>query len=122
MTHTKKETRRLMKGAGQMIEGYVKRDDCLQMVKKNAPYLYSAVAPLVLMTPEADVVDKKVAELLEKQLKERVEVVRCKDCKYCHTLNHDLTTSYFCEVLKRPAVVEPTDFCSHGERKDGAGE
>ena len=44
--------------------------------------------------------------------------VKCKDCRYCTILNHDLTTSYFCEVLKRPTVVEPNDYCSYGELKD----
>lgn len=65
-----------------------------------------------------DIADRIFDEITEIPTADVVKVVRCKDCKYCQTLNHDLTTSYFCEVLKRPAIVEPTDFCSYGELKE----
>jgi hypothetical protein len=39
-----------------------------------------------------------------------VEVVRCESCKYYNS-NH-----YNCFVMR--AKVRPTDFCSHGERKE----
>ena len=51
---------------------------------------------------------------LRKQLENRVEVVRCKDCKmfcrnYAHLRKHCGLTG---------AIVEDDDFCSYGERKD----
>lgn len=45
-----------------------------------------------------------------------VEVVRCKDCKYARKM---VDGAYFCCVDHRLAHGE-NDFCSYGERKDGA--
>ena len=43
-----------------------------------------------------------------------VEVVRCKDCKYL-----EITLPYG-ECSRYLRMVSPNDFCSCGERKDGA--
>lgn len=48
-----------------------------------------------------------------------VEVVRCKDCKY---FGRDMGYGkHDCNKYEMPYCLE-TDFCSYGERKDGAGE
>ena len=49
-----------------------------------------------------------------------VEVVRCCDCLHCIPLQQyaDAEVIFYCKK-KRPAVVDPTDFCSHGERREG---
>ena len=47
-----------------------------------------------------------------------VEVVRCRDCKHCDPEN------YHCDHpmgTAAPLRRKPDDFCSYGERKDGAG-
>ena len=46
-----------------------------------------------------------------------IKVVRCKDCKHCdpenHHCDHHMGTA-------APLRRNPDDFCSYGERKDGA--
>ena len=46
-----------------------------------------------------------------------VEVVRCRDCKHCdpenHHCDHHMGTA-------APLRRKPDDFCSYGERKEGA--
>ena len=44
-----------------------------------------------------------------------VEVVRCKDCKH----SHSSYGKWFCHQ-KTYRHMSPEDFCSYGERKDGA--
>ena len=47
----------------------------------------------------------------------RVDVVRCRECKHCdpenHHCDHPMGTS-------APLRRKPDDFCSYGERKEGA--
>lgn len=46
-----------------------------------------------------------------------VEVVRCRECKHCdpenHHCDHPMSTA-------APLRRKPDDFCSYGERKEGA--
>ena len=48
---------------------------------------------------------------------DEVELVRCRDCKHCdpenHHCDHPMSTV-------APLSRKPDDFCSYGERKDGA--
>ena len=49
----------------------------------------------------------------------RVDVVRCRECNHCDPEN------YHCDHpmgTTAPLRREPDDFCSYGERKEGAGE
>ena len=46
-----------------------------------------------------------------------VEVVRCKDCKHCDPENYHCD-HYMGTVV--PLSRKPDDFCSYGERKEGA--
>ena len=51
-----------------------------------------------------------------------VNVVRCKDCKYCEHIRFRFEPDlYFCNnAASNKAVVKPNDYCSRGERKCGA--
>ena len=46
-----------------------------------------------------------------------VEVIRCQECKHCdpenHHCDHPMSTA-------APLSRKPDDFCSYGERKEGA--
>ena len=55
---------------------------------------------------------------LEQNTVDAVEVVRCCDCLHCIPWQQyaDAEVILYCKK-KRPAVVDPTDFCSHGERR-----
>lgn len=44
-----------------------------------------------------------------------VEVVRCKDCKYCRTLKDGGSQ---CERIDGLLMTKPNDYCSYGERKE----
>ena len=48
-----------------------------------------------------------------------VPVVRCKDCK--HSAEESYSGEFLCS-RKMFGLVRSTDFCSFGERKDGADE
>lgn len=53
--------------------------------------------------------------------RDMVEVVRCKDCKYCEFFysacdyDGNLTEDYYCNPFR--TTKKPTDFCSYGERR-----
>ena len=48
-----------------------------------------------------------------------VEVVRGCDCKYCETVIHSIIDEpqWFCTRMVKAFDVDPTCFCSYGERK-----
>jgi hypothetical protein len=51
-----------------------------------------------------------------------VEVVRCEDCKYCHHRAIPNNERYECEYFgcsdEAVDYVEPTHYCSYGERRE----
>ena len=47
-----------------------------------------------------------------------VEVVRCKDCKYRFKNNGHSRVG--CPIVDANIWMDDDDFCSHGERKEGA--
>ena len=51
-----------------------------------------------------------------------VEVVRCRDCKRCfkHTTKRNRQKMWICMRNELDVCVRPDDFCSYGERKEGA--
>lgn len=63
--------------------------------------VYNDLAEFVESIPTADV----------------VEVVRCKDCCWCIVTSPPYASAYCIKGL-RNIIVEPDDFCSHGERKE----
>lgn len=56
-------------------------------------------------------------ETLQKALAERVEVVRCKDCKWCTDMG---MSGLYCDHPddRNPIVCLPTDYCNCGERRE----
>ena len=82
---------------------YIDRNGLLEALNKFAPEHYNALVNLLITKyPAVDV----------------AEVVRCKDCKESFITRDGKLR---CECLY-PALswVEPDDFCSYGERKEGA--
>ena len=58
-------------------------------------------------------VDDVVSLLEDSPTVDAVEVVRCKDCRYCQSDVHGLWCFNDYEHS-----LQPNDFCSYGERKD----
>lgn len=94
------------------MEEYIKKETAYRAIMGERPEARepSWFAELVLEIPAVDA----------------VEVVRCKDCAYCHPVE-DLN---YCDNPNAPWIDDPdfseitvseSDFCSYGERKDGDG-
>lgn len=50
-----------------------------------------------------------------------VPVVRCRGCKHCEEATDHEGSGFFCAIWGRGwHRVQPDDFCSYGERKEGA--
>ena len=74
---------------------------------KAAPELFSAVAYMLFR--------------LWDSATKRVDVVRCRECKYYGNINAYTGTRFdfkFCNKFGN--VTRENDFCSYGERKEGA--
>ena len=96
---------------------YIDRAVCLSILRAKAN-----MAVLMGAAPYFE----KAAQMLEKlPAADVAEVVRCKDCK--HYRNYPNGLCYLHTEPKTNArghsgnavCVEPDDFCSYGERKDG---
>ena len=50
-----------------------------------------------------------------------VEVVRCKDCKYCYSFITKRNKQPMCRCMRHDlnVIVRTHDFCSYGERREG---
>lgn len=68
----------------------------------------------LIFVPMADV--RKSIE--EATAVDAVAVVRCKDCKHYH----DFETHFDCNHVCGMDYVQPTDFCSYGERRENHDE
>ena len=53
-----------------------------------------------------------------KELKARVPIIRCKDCK--HRFKNNGHSKDGCPIIDANIWMDDDDFCSHGERKEGA--
>lgn len=89
-------------------------DKLLEIYKKWIPQLLS----------KEDEGDRRGVEtcimvLEDIQTVDAVPVVRCRECKYCdpenHHCDHHMGTA-------APLRRKPDDFCSYGERKEGADQ
>ena len=85
----------------RLIDANAMRDDWLENGENEYVYDTNAVMDSIDSQPTVDA----------------VEVVRCRECKYCdpenHHCDHYMGTS-------APLGRKPDDFCSYGERKEGA--
>ena len=59
-------------------------------------------------------------EKIELPTADVVEVARCEKCKYRKTHTCAITgiETLFCDYGDKPIAVQPTHFCSYGERRD----
>ena len=83
-------------------------NDLLALVKKNAPFIYSILAPITLLCPAIDA----------------VPVVRCKDCKH----RGDPNECFMCFTAVEPVeggqmyrvhdLTTQDGFCNRGEKRD----
>jgi hypothetical protein len=55
--------------------------------------------------------------MIEAPTADVVEVVRCKDCKWCLIENWDGEVLYGCDCAAGKNDISPDDFCSCGEKK-----
>lgn len=63
-----------------------------------------------------------VKEAFEMAKADLVPVVRCKDCKHCRETIDYFGKGLFCSIWGREwQRVQPTDFCSYGERRADNG-
>ena len=87
----------------KIIEVFPEWENLSFQTKHKLAYYGQAVKRIVQNAPTVDA----------------VEVVRCCDCVHCIPWQQyaDAEVILYCKK-KRPAVVDPTDFCSYGERKD----
>ena len=60
-------------------------------------------------------VDTVMMLLTQAPTVDAVEVVRCKDCDHGININNMIACTEF-----RETIHKPEDFCSYGERKEGA--
>ena len=87
-------------------------DKLLEIYKKWIPQLLSK-------EDEGDRrgVETCIAVLEDMQTVDSVPVVRCRECKHCDPENHHCDHHM---GTVAPLRREPDDFCSYGERKEGA--
>ena len=62
-------------------------------------------------------IDVAIADLADAPTVDAVEVVRCRERKYCDPENHHCDHHM---GTVAPLRRKPDDFCSYGERKEGA--
>lgn len=71
----------------------------------------------ILLVPYRDA--KKLIEAAKTV--DAVPVVRCRGCKHCEEETDHEGRGFFCAIWGRGwHRVQPDDFCSYGERKEGA--
>lgn len=58
------------------------------------------------------------AQKSEDERIDAVPVVRCKDCVHKHAVSCE--SIVVCSCLGKTIQMKPSDFCSYGERKEGA--
>ena len=75
--------------------------------------MYLSVMDAVLSSCDEDT----IFDIMDASVVDAVEVVRCKDCNHCDPENYHCD-HYMGTVV--PLSRKPDDFCSYGERKEGA--
>lgn len=100
--------------------GYAYRKDAVESIEylciKKEPTIDAVSKEKYEASVEARKILAEFADDLLAELKERVEVVRCKDCK--HWCNEIDEHTYECCTRAIVNRFKPDDFCSYGERKE----
>lgn len=105
-----------------MIDGYVYKQTAIDALAKAMPSLttpdgYGEFDHDIQIADEAFVDSMQIIQGLPSA--DVVEVVRCKDCKYCDT-GIDEDGNHFLKCLGWVyGGTKEDDYCSHGVRKDG---
>ena len=95
-----------------MADEYIRRDDAIKIAER---YGLSNGSVLGRHTGLADCIASEISCLPAADV---APVVRCKDCKYRFKNNgHDKSG---CPIIDANIWMDDDDFCSHGERKEGA--
>lgn len=89
---------------------YIRKEKLIQRLK---------VSPLFLnIKPSGSFICDGVIDIINKQsVADVVEVVRCKDCKYCYSPMND--DAHYCNLKHGlVGIVAEEDYCSYGERSE----
>ena len=93
------------------MDEYIKREDALQATTylELVPSSDDNIIKLTLLAAQKVIRKIPTADV--------VEVVRCKDCKYCTDTG---MSGLWCDHPdnRNPIGCRPTDFCNDGERKE----
>lgn len=88
---------------------YIERKALIKFVRKYTPTIngestMQCVVRAIKEAPAANDIEK---------------ITRCKNCKYTETIVCPITgtEALFCEYTIEPVAVEPTHYCSYGERR-----
>ena len=88
------------------------RKDAIEAIKCNWPD-----SRYTILREALDMAVKALEDVTESPTVDAVPVVRCRECKHCdpetHHCDHHMGTV-------APLRRTPDDFCSYGERKEGA--
>lgn len=84
-----------------------------EYIKRNAAL--KALRQVSAPTPDESYIVEKCIEKINRLPK--MEVVRCKDCKYRYTPNSPTGKPFCTQYFEMPAKDD--DFCSYGERREG---
>lgn len=97
--------------------GYMDEHEEVQEVIDSAPTVDVVNKEKYETSQEVREILVEFADDLLAELKERLEVVRCKDCKYSkHLKQYPKVSTLKCTLTD--AVYLADDFCSYGERKN----
>ena len=119
------------------VGDYISRQAAIDEIYHHFPSLSHTEAAMVLHTvPTADVVPRSIFEQVKwerdvamkqledlgigfgEEVKDVVEVVRCKDCKYFIKDEPCVGGTYDCCYMMSSDETEENAFCSYGERKN----
>ena len=93
---------------------HIDSNDC---DKVNTHFCEKMQKPDTTVIIDAGCTDKTIYHKGYKDGVKSVEVVRCKDCKYCLETSAS-STKIACSKGVNWRAVEPNHYCSYGERKD----
>ena len=103
-------------------------DECIEVDPDNVGELEAAMlfkAKHIKAKADPDLFSA-IAFMLEKlwdNATNRVDIVRCRECKHCVTDDFGNRVCAIFDIANsngEPVKTRPDDFCSYGERKEGA--
>ena len=92
---------------------YIERETTVRMAVEAATEIFDCHTTLPLLKVANKIRTIPTADV--------VEVVRCKDCEF-YKPYYDPIEGFYGQCLVRECDIGETDYCSYGERKEGAEE